>query len=686
VLRLGIAALILCTAGNGEVAWQTGSPESTGISRSRLDVVRDGLAARGTKTFLVVRRGRIVYEWYAPDWNSSKPHYTASLAKALVGGTSLLLAWNDGLLQPDDPASKYIPAWRTDSLKSLITIRHLATHSSGIEDAEQDDLPHADLPGWKGAFWRREPDPLSIAIHKAPVVFEPGTAYAYSNPGMAALAYAVTASLNGGDLRTLLKDRVMGPLGVPENDWSVGYGQTYDVDGLKLVANWGGGNFTARAAARVGQWMLQRGEWERRALVSQQVLTRLISYAGTPIPPRPAGNPQPASGLGWYTNFDGVWRAVPRDAFAGAGAGNQVMLVVPSFDLVVVRNGALLAEGEIGFWGGIEQYVFNPLMEAIAAGTEPAPYAPSKVIRKVTFAPLTATRCEAPDSDNWPVTWGDDGHLYTSYGDGWGFEPRTERKLSQGFARVLGGPKDFHGENIRTRTGEREGDGVEGPKASGMLMVDGVLYAWVRNTGNAQLIWSRDRGKSWEWGFRFETSFGSPAFLNFGRNYEGARDSYVYIYSQDGASAYESSDSLVLARVPKGRVQEEDAYEFFVRMYEDGRPAWTSEISQRGAVFAFPGRCQRVDAVYNAGLRRYLLALGYGHDGGWGLFDAPEPWGPWTTAFHTSYWGLGDTHGYRLPSKWISPDGRTMHLIFSGRGRPNGALYDAFCLREMVLE
>ena len=217
-------------------------------------------------------------------------------------------------------------------------------------------------------------------------------------------------------------------------------------------------------------------------------------------------------------------------------------------------------------------------------------------------------------------------------------------------------------------------------------MVDGVLYAWVRNAGNAQLIWSKDRGKTWEWGFRFETSFGSPAFLNFGRNYEGSRDQYVYTYSQDGPSAYESSDSLLLARVPRDKIQVKEAYEFFVRLDERGRPEWTRDISKRGAVFSFPGRCQRVDAVYNAGLRRYLIALGYGHDGGWGLFDAAEPWGPWTTVYHTSYWGLGDTHGYRLPSKWISPDGRTMHMIFSGRGRPNGVLYDAFCVREMVLE
>ena len=211
-----------------------------------------------------------------------------------------------------------------------------------------------------------------------------------------------------------------------------------------------------------------------------------------------------------------------------------------------------------------------------------------------------------------------------------------------------------------------------------MLMVDGTLYMWVRNTGNAQLAWSQDRGRTWQWGFRFTTSFASPVFLNFGRNYAGARDGYVYIYSQDGASAYESSDALVLARVPKTRLQDREAYEFLKSVA--GTPKWTKDINERGPVFQFPGHCQRADVVYNPLLKRYLLALGYNHKGGWGIFDAPEPWGPWTTAFHTDYWGLGGTHGYGLPAKWIGPERNQMTLLFSGVGEN-----DAFCLRQMTL-
>ncbi len=307
------------------------------------------------------------------------------------------------------------------------------------------------------------------------------------------------------------------------------------------------------------------------------------------------------------------------------------------------------------------------------------------MIRAVSFAPESTIVRRALDSDNWPITWGDDDAQYTAYGDGRGFEPLLATKLSLGLAKVTGAPGDFAGINLRSQTGERTGDGAQGAKASGMLMVDGVLYMWVRNTANSQLAWSPDHGRTWHWGFRFTTSFGSPAFLNFGRNYAGARDGYVYTYSQDGASAYESSDALVLARVPKGRIRDREAYEFLARLDAGGRPVWTRNIGERGAVFRFPGHCQRVDAVYNPLLKRYLLALGYNHRGGWGIFDAPEAWGPWTTAFHTDYWGLGGTHGYRLPAKWIGPAANRMTLLFSGVALPD-VTYDAFCVRAMTLE
>jgi Domain of unknown function (DUF4185) len=237
--------------------------------------------------------------------------------------------------------------------------------------------------------------------------------------------------------------------------------------------------------------------------------------------------------------------------------------------------------------------------------------------------------------------------------------------------------------NLRSATIEKTGQGAQGPKASGMLMVNGVLYILLRNTGNSQLAWSKDRGQTWTWSdWKFETSFGYPTFLNFGRNYDGARDEFVYLYSHDSDSAYERADRMVLARVPKQKLTKRDSYVFFDSLDDDGVPVWTDNIALRGAVFTAPGKCYRSSVSYNAPLKRYLWCQTGGGDdprfeGGFAIYDAPEPWGPWTTVFETSHWDVGPGETMCLPTKWMSEDGRTIHLLFSGE--------DCFSVRKGVL-
>lgn len=644
------------------------------MSASALDALRDRLASAGTKALLVVRHDRLVYEWYADGHGATTKHYTASMAKALVGGVSTAVAMTDGRVALDDAVARFVAEWKSDPRKSRITIRQLGSHTSGMEDAEANGLPHDKLTGWKGDFWKRlDPpnDPFTISRDRTPVLAEPGEKFQYSNPGMAMLAYTVTAAIRAGavrDIRTLLRDRVMRRIGVPDEDWSIGYGSTVSVDGLPLVAAWGGGGYTARAVARVGRLMLHDGLWEGTRLISADAVRAVTRDAGTP------GH----GGIGWWSNGDGKYPKLPKDAFWGSGAGHQVVLVIPSLDVIAVRNGNSLGES-IDHHDMLNERLFEPLVAAI----ERAPYPPSPVIRYLVWDPPETIRRAAQGSDNWPLTWGDDDALYGAYGDGNGFEPRTPEKLSMGFAKITGLPDAFTGVNIRTPTGETRGDGRNGKKASGLLMVDGVLYLWARNAGNSQLAWSADRGRTWEWAdWRFTESFGAPTFLNFGRNYAGARDSFVYVYSHDADSAYVAADRMVLARVPKNRIRDRRAYEFLRSVGAGTRPVWTSRIEERGAVFESPGRCYRSGISYVEGLRRYIWSQTLPGDdprfsGGFGVYDAPEPWGPWSTAYFTERWDVGPGESSSFPTRWMSPDGRTLHLVFSGD--------DAFSVRKATV-
>ena len=361
-LLLAVSLVASCNA--AEFQWTTATPESQGMSSQRLDVLREGLAARRTTGLLVIRNDKIVCEWYAPGQSATSKHGTASMAKAIVGGVSLAVAMSDGRITLDDRAAKFIPQWKNDPQKSRITIRQLGSHTSGIEDAEEGTLPHNKLTGWKGDFWQPADPPrdsFTVSRDAAPVLFEPGTRMAYSNPGIAMLTYAVTASLRDSphkDIRTLLRERVMRPIGVPDDEWSAGYGRTPVVDGLPLVGSWGGGSYTARAVARIGRLILREGDWEGRRLISADAVRQVTRDVGTP------GN----CGIGWWSNNDGSYPELPRDAYCGTGAGHQIVLVVPSLNLIAVRNGETIETtgGEPNAYHvPLRRYLFKPLIDAI---------------------------------------------------------------------------------------------------------------------------------------------------------------------------------------------------------------------------------------------------------------------------------------------------------------------------------
>jgi hypothetical protein len=169
---------------------------------------------------------------------------------------------------------------------------------------------------------------------------------------------------------------------------------------------------------------------------------------------------------------------------------------------IIAAVGLALADGATG-----DAAIVAILSLDLATSPAGAPYPASEAIKSVEWARADTIIHKACGSDNWPITWADDGNLYTAYGDGWGFDPRTDRKLSLGFSKIVGGPEDFKGVNIRSETGERVGQDVSGAKASGMLCVDGVLYMFVRNVGNSQIAWSDDHAVTWRWCvWKFETS------------------------------------------------------------------------------------------------------------------------------------------------------------------------------------
>ncbi|MCH8042339.1 MAG: DUF4185 domain-containing protein [Planctomycetes bacterium] len=315
---------------------------------------------------------------------------------------------------------------------------------------------------------------------------------------------------------------------------------------------------------------------------------------------------------------------------------------------------------------------------AVAARPQ-APYKASGVIRDVSFDFSTLRRL-APGSDNWPITWADDDHQYTSWGDGGGFGGTNERgRASLGFARVEGSSKNHRGINIWG--GHRPAVPARfGGKSYGILSVDGVLYAWWGRGSGAEFVAetrvlrSTDRGKTWtpsRWRFTKDDSLYAGTFCNFGKDYAGARDSYVYCYFPRGTKwAINKPGRVDLARVPKSRIMNREAYEFFAGATAQGKPTWSRDIAARRPVFEDPNGLRTASVSYNAGLKRYLLTSEHTEAarGNLAIFDAPEPWGPWTTIAYEKNWGKTQgTISFYFSNKWTNKNGRDFTMVFTDR-------------------
>jgi len=325
-----------------------------------------------------------------------------------------------------------------------------------------------------------------------------------------------------------------------------------------------------------------------------------------------------------------------------------------------------------------------------------APYPLSDVIKGFELDWSSHQRA-APGSGDWGITWADDDHQYTAWGNGGGFgEPSTDDKVFLGFARIEGDVDDHLAVNVWGGA-DAENPAEFGGKAYSLLSIDGTLYTWrCGDTDGAsslefqELYRSTDYSATWRsTGAKFTQSsfkegdygFYCPVFLQYGQDYEGARDDYVYMYApniQQNETLYpQTPGEVTLIRTSKNRVNVRSAFEFYAGLGADGEPVWTFDVNDRKPVLEDPenGVTQHIAALYNPGLDRYILTTEHSEhaEGNIAIYDGPTPWGPWTTVHFSDSFGRFKTldNGFMwvFPSKWLSEDGKSFAMIYTGKGR-----------------
>ena len=357
------------------------------------------------------------------------------------------------------------------------------------------------------------------------------------------------------------------------------------------------------------------------------------------------------------------------------------------------------------------------------------PYPPSSLVSRLEWLE-PATKFPGTHTDMHWHAWGDDGALYCvdddgeNFGGPWNFAH---------FLRVTGTPPSHHVEEVSLFPELKRHSVDKYRYVDGALAVDSRLFvaaydyiwtdprrgnkpAWTIDSegkpttssdegwfvdamsehgGVASLMFSDDYGQTWNNAPEEDTpyflgpNFAGLAFVGFGPGYSGVPEQFGdYVYAISNDCNWEGGDNVFLARVPRDRVLERAAWEFWsengLGLYEV-EPSWSPDQEVAAPIYRDPGYVGHPTMTWNPGLGRFLLALGSDstpHN--WDvpaeiarttwhqrrelkILEAPTPWGPWSLLHFDDNWE-GEHVAYlpQIPPNWLSSDGLSGTLLFSG--------------------
>ena len=326
ILRLGILSLLLGIA----------PPARADLTPQALRAAADYSASRRGCSLLVLQRGRVLLEEYPNGGGARVPHQIYSGTKTFFT-LAALAALQDGLLRLDEPVANTIAEWNNDPRRNRITIRELMNFSDGLDPVFH---LHSDSVTDRNALALR-----------APVVASRGAAFIYGPSHGQILCEVLRRKLapRHNTPFAYLQRKVINPLGLGSVQ------HRSDAQGMPLVAS--GFRLTARQWSVFGLMVLGHGSLGRRVIVRPGELAQC--FEGSRI--------NPMFGLGFWLNtaannknaretdienlLEKRWqeqdwhqrcicRDAPPDLVAAVGSGYQRLFVIPSLELVIVRQGS----------------------------------------------------------------------------------------------------------------------------------------------------------------------------------------------------------------------------------------------------------------------------------------------------------------------------------------------------------
>ena len=305
--------------------WPEDDPESHGFDGDALDDAAAFSEEQDTHCLMVVHDGYVIGEWYFDDWDVSTQQNVFSVTKSFTSA-AVGIAQDEGLLSVDDSAADYITEWQgTES--ETVTVAHLLSNTSGREWAFLADYLTLGLQTDKTAY--------AVGLDQE---FTPGEVWEYNNTAVQTLD-RVLMEASGERLADFATTRLLEPLGMSAFFGTDDAGNTVTFSDVQSSCS---------DLARFGYLVLQKGLWGD---------TRILSEAYLDAATSPSSTLNAAYGYLFWLNRDGYWikpstsdtdkpegdgriyPTLPDDLISAEGMQDQLIVVLPSENLVMTRIG-----------------------------------------------------------------------------------------------------------------------------------------------------------------------------------------------------------------------------------------------------------------------------------------------------------------------------------------------------------
>lgn len=184
----------------------------------------------------------------------------------------------------------------------------------------------------------------------------------------------------------------------------------------------------------------------------------------------------------------------------------------------------------------------------------------------------------------------------------------------------------------------------------------------------------------------FPVKIGSPHFVDFGKNMQYSPDGKAYLVAHGADStdkqwrfwndSWITGDQIYLLRVTPSveNINNISKYEFFAGNDEKGNPVWTNNFKKIKPLLEWNNNMGCVTITYNVPLKKYLMCV---TDGGntcskmnTYILESNNITGKWKLVTYMKNFGE-QAYFVNIPSKFISEDGKTAWLLYSGNFAPD---------------